>query len=106
MTETVFKAQRLSDLKVYIAKIMCSPKVVIRKQEIISRTKTVLCAASQKEDTEQGRIRIVRVESDVLKRSGATLLTVERSSPEQRQSWTPDSTQVRKPGSRPSAFEH
>ncbi len=105
MTKTVFKVQWLSDLKVYITKIMCSPKVIITKQEIINLTKTVLCAVPQKEDTEQGQIRIVRVEADVLKRSGATLLTVERSSPEQRQSWTPDSTEVRKPRSHPSAFE-
>nr|XP_020467229.1 uncharacterized protein LOC109966618 [Monopterus albus] len=49
----------------------------------------------EKGDTEQGKIRIVHVEEDVLKRSGAKLLTVEQASPEQRQLWTPDSTQQR-----------
>ncbi|KAI3367261.1 hypothetical protein L3Q82_008148 [Scortum barcoo] len=53
---------------------------------------------AKKEDTEQGQIRIVHVEEDVLKRSGATLLTVEKSSPEQRQSWTPDSTEWERQG--------
>lgn len=50
-------------------------------------------AEAEKEDTEQGQIRIVHVEEDVLKRSGAQLLTVEQSSPEQRLSRTPDSVQ-------------
>lgn len=53
----------------------------------------MICGVSQSEDTEQGQIRIVRMGEDVLKRSGATLLTVER------RSWAPDSTQVS-----PSAF--
>lgn len=58
-------------------------------------TEPVRCAFSQKE--EQGQIRIARVEEDVLRRSGATLLTVEQSSPEQSQAPTPDVTQVRIP---------
>ncbi|XP_023280214.1 uncharacterized protein LOC111668393 [Seriola lalandi dorsalis] len=52
---------------------------------------------AEKEDTEQGQIKIVHFKEDVLKRSGATLLTVEQSSPELRQSLTLDSAQVRKP---------
>lgn len=63
-----------------------------------------MCAASQKEQGEQGQVRIAHVGEDVLKRTGASLQTVEQSSPEQRQSWTPDSTQVRKPGGHPSGF--
>ncbi|XP_035850399.1 nesprin-2-like isoform X2 [Sander lucioperca] len=50
---------------------------------------------AEKDEMEQGRIRIVHVKEDVLKGSGASRLTVEQSSPEQRPSWTPDSTQQR-----------
>ncbi|XP_023277933.1 uncharacterized protein LOC111666721 isoform X1 [Seriola lalandi dorsalis] len=50
---------------------------------------------AEKEDTEQGQIKIVHFKEDVLKRSGATLLTVEQSSPELRQSLTLDSAQQR-----------
>ncbi|XP_005948911.2 nesprin-2 isoform X4 [Haplochromis burtoni] len=50
-------------------------------------------ATSEEAEEEQGQIRIARVEEDVLRRSGATLLTVEQSSPEQRQAPTPDITQ-------------
>nr|XP_029131758.1 nesprin-2 [Labrus bergylta] len=49
----------------------------------------------EKEDMEQGRIRIAHVEADVLKRSGAALLTVEHSSADQRKSRTTDSTEQR-----------
>ncbi|XP_034531278.1 nesprin-2-like [Notolabrus celidotus] len=52
----------------------------------------------EKEGGEQGQIRIAHVEQDVLRRSGAALLTVEHTSPEQRRSWTPESTKVRKQG--------
>ncbi|KAK2826777.1 hypothetical protein Q5P01_020991 [Channa striata] len=45
------------------------------------------------EETEQGQIRIVHVEEDVLTRSGATLLSVEQSSPEQAQSLAFGSTE-------------
>ncbi|XP_075304834.1 nesprin-2-like isoform X3 [Odontesthes bonariensis] len=38
------------------------------------------------EEEEQGQIRVVHLEVDILKRSGGTLQTVEPSSPEQRQS--------------------
>nr|XP_033497697.1 uncharacterized protein LOC117266566 isoform X2 [Epinephelus lanceolatus] len=48
---------------------------------------------AEKEQGEQGQIRIAHVGEDVLKRTGASLQTVEQSSPEQRQSWTPESTQ-------------
>nr|XP_019964757.1 PREDICTED: nesprin-2-like [Paralichthys olivaceus] len=41
---------------------------------------------AEKEDTEEGQIKIVHVEEDVLTRLGATLQTVEQSSPEQRHS--------------------
>lgn len=65
----------------------------------------VRCAFSQKE--EQGQIRIARVEEDVLRRSGATLLTVEQSSPEQRQAPTPDITQVKIPWTeKKEAYNH
>ncbi|KAM3595037.1 uncharacterized protein V6R79_017444 [Siganus canaliculatus] len=47
----------------------------------------------QTEDVELGQIRIAHVEADVLKKHGAALLTVEQSSPEQRKSWTPESSQ-------------
>eukprot|EP00064_Thunnus_orientalis_P020647 superscaffoldBa00005798_g20789 len=50
--------------------------------------------SAEAEREEQGQIRIVHVEEDVLKRSGAQLLTVEQSSPEQRLSRTPDSVQA------------
>ncbi|XP_013765128.1 nesprin-2-like [Pundamilia nyererei] len=53
-------------------------------------------ATSEEAEEEQGQIRIARVQEDVLRRSGATLLTVEQSSPEQRQAPTPDITQQRK----------
>ncbi|XP_028994248.1 nesprin-2-like isoform X3 [Betta splendens] len=53
----------------------------------------LLKSTSEEEDA-QGQIRIVHMEEDVLKRSGATLLTVEQSSPEQRQSWTPERSQL------------
>ncbi|KAG7509989.1 nesprin-2-like [Solea senegalensis] len=43
----------------------------------------------EKEDAEDGHIKIVHVEDDVLRRSGAALLTVERSTPEQRRSPDP-----------------
>ncbi|KAJ8411705.1 hypothetical protein AAFF_G00153430 [Aldrovandia affinis] len=41
----------------------------------------------QENDTEEGHIRIVHVEEDVLRKSGASLMTVEESSPAQRQTW-------------------
>ncbi|KAG7233816.1 hypothetical protein INR49_006550 [Caranx melampygus] len=41
----------------------------------------------------EGQIQIVHVEEDVLRRSGATLQTVEQTSPEQRQTWSPDAAQ-------------
>ncbi|CAG5866901.1 unnamed protein product [Menidia menidia] len=43
---------------------------------------------SEEAEEEQGQIRVVHLEEDVLKRSGGTLQTVEQSSPEQRQSRT------------------
>ncbi|KAI1895379.1 hypothetical protein AGOR_G00105680 [Albula goreensis] len=46
----------------------------------------------QQADTEEGRIQIVHVEEDVLKRSGAALLTVQGSSPAQRESWGSERT--------------
>ncbi len=39
---------------------------------------------------ESGQIQIVHVEEDVLKKSGATLMTVEQSTPEQRLTWISD----------------
>lgn len=51
------------------------------------------CVVRQSDQTE-GRIRLAHLEEDVLKRSGAALLTVERSA-EQR---SPDSPQVRSTG--------
>lgn len=45
---------------------------------------------------ERGQIQIARIESDVLKRSGAELLTVQRSSPELGTSRFPPNIQVRK----------
>jgi len=36
---------------------------------------------------ESGHIQIVHVEEDVLRKSGATLMTVEQSTPEQRLTW-------------------
>ena len=45
---------------------------------------------------EPGQIRIVHVKEDILKRAGAKLQTVEKASPEQRGSRSPDSTRVRK----------
>lgn len=54
-----------------------------------------LCCVTQSEGGEQGQIRIAHVEEDVLRRSGASLLTVEHSSAEQRKSWTPEGTTVR-----------
>lgn len=56
----------------------------------------------QMETLEQGQIRIARIESDVLKRSGAELQTVKRSSPEQAASRIPPNIQVRKRGSSPA----
>ncbi|XP_028420858.1 nesprin-2-like isoform X1 [Perca flavescens] len=50
---------------------------------------------AEKDDMEQGHIRIVHVKEDVLKGSGASRLNVEQSSPEQRPSRTPDSTEQR-----------
>ncbi|KAG7466266.1 hypothetical protein MATL_G00163020 [Megalops atlanticus] len=47
---------------------------------------------SQGSDGEDGHIRIVHVEEDVLRRSGASLMTVEESSPEQRLSWVLERT--------------
>uniref|UniRef100_A0A673ACF5 Nesprin-2-like n=2 Tax=Sphaeramia orbicularis TaxID=375764 RepID=A0A673ACF5_9TELE len=47
----------------------------------------------EREESE-GQIQIVRVKEDVLRRSGAELLSVERSSSEQRKSWTPDRAQA------------
>ncbi|KAK7884451.1 hypothetical protein WMY93_027574 [Mugilogobius chulae] len=44
---------------------------------------------SPSEEKEEGEIQIVHVKEDVLKRSGAELLTVEKSSPEQRESPCP-----------------
>ncbi|KAA8578683.1 hypothetical protein FQN60_017503, partial [Etheostoma spectabile] len=52
---------------------------------------------ANKDDLEQGHIRIVHVKEDVLKRTGASRLTVEQSSPEQRPSRTPCSTQLSVP---------
>lgn len=52
----------------------------------------------QMEKLEQGQIRIARIESDVLKRSGAELQTVKRCSPEQGASRIPPNIQVRKQG--------
>lgn len=53
---------------------------------------------------ETGEIQIVHVEEDALKKSGATLLTVEQSTPEQRLTWiserdahTPTEAQVHTP---------
>ncbi|CAJ1074541.1 LOW QUALITY PROTEIN: nesprin-2 [Xyrichtys novacula] len=46
----------------------------------------------EKGEGEQGQIRIAHVEEDVLRRSGAALLSVEHSSAEQRKSWTAEST--------------
>ncbi|XP_042357130.1 nesprin-2-like isoform X2 [Plectropomus leopardus] len=48
---------------------------------------------AEKDDVDQGEIRIVRVKEDLLKRTGASLQTVEQSSPEQRWSMTSESTQ-------------
>ncbi|XP_028298172.1 nesprin-2-like isoform X2 [Gouania willdenowi] len=45
------------------------------------------------EKEEPGQIQIAHVEEDVLRISGAALLTVEQTSPEQRQSWKPESTE-------------
>ncbi|XP_031728981.1 nesprin-2-like isoform X3 [Anarrhichthys ocellatus] len=50
-------------------------------------------AEAEKKDVEQGQIRVVHVKEDILTGSGASLLTVERSSPEQ----TPGSTQRERP---------
>ncbi|XP_041668040.1 microtubule-associated protein futsch-like isoform X3 [Cheilinus undulatus] len=52
----------------------------------------------EKGGTEQGQIRIAHVEEDVLRKSGAALLTVERSSAEQRRSWTPEGAKQREHG--------
>ncbi|TRY90471.1 hypothetical protein DNTS_015631 [Danionella cerebrum] len=42
---------------------------------------------TEEEPQENGQIQIVHVEEDVLKKSGATLMTVEQSTAEQRLSW-------------------
>lgn len=84
--------------------MMCRPKVFMCRKRDNQLNQKCHCAVSQKDEMEQGRIRIVHVKEDVLKGSGASRLTVEQSSPEQRPSWTPDSTQVRKLGSQPSGF--
>ncbi|XP_073690696.1 nesprin-2-like [Garra rufa] len=42
---------------------------------------------TEEETQESGHIQIVHVEEDVLKKSGATLMTVAQSTPEQRLSW-------------------
>ncbi|XP_054470233.1 nesprin-2-like [Anoplopoma fimbria] len=57
------------------------------------------------EDVDQGQITIVHVKEDVLTGSGASLLTVEQSSPEQRQTWTPDSPQRENPGEKTGSQE-
>ncbi len=43
---------------------------------------------------ESGQIQIVHVEEDVLKKSGATLMTVEQSTPEQRLTWISDKAAI------------
>ncbi|KAM9777590.1 nesprin-2 [Neosynchiropus ocellatus] len=52
-------------------------------------------SSPETEEMESGQIRIAHVKDDVLRSSGATLLSVERSSPEQRLSWSRDSSQQR-----------
>ncbi|XP_039458830.1 titin-like isoform X2 [Oreochromis aureus] len=69
------------------------------KAQSAQQTTTELkTSASEEAEEEQGQIRIAHVEEDVLRRSGATLLTVEQSSPEQRQAPTPDVTQRKHQG--------
>ncbi|KAG5857708.1 hypothetical protein ANANG_G00022250 [Anguilla anguilla] len=63
-------------------------------EEVIVPSPTLsILEEMQDNDAEVGQIRIVHVEEDVLKRSGASLLTVEvGSSPEQRLSWGSERT--------------
>lgn len=71
-------------------------KGTVTRFKILDVTKTVLSIISQEDGIEKGQVRIVHVEEDVLKKSGATLMTVEKSLPEQRQSWMPGRTEVRR----------
>ncbi|XP_068456284.1 rootletin-like [Clinocottus analis] len=62
-------------------------------------TKSSLEEAEEK-DVDVGQIQVVHVKPDVLTGSGASLQTVERSSPEQRQARSPEQTEARSPEQR------
>lgn len=59
------------------------------------RKKRLLGNVLQTEKLEEGQIHIARIESDVLKRSGAELQTVRHPSPEPGASRIPPNIQVR-----------
>lgn len=74
------------------------PTKTARKRYFTVQT-NIFDSVWQAEKLEQGQIRIARIESDVLKRSGAELQTVQRSSPEQLTSRIPPNIKVRKKSS-------
>ncbi|XP_068608267.1 nesprin-2-like [Brachionichthys hirsutus] len=95
-TLTVFSVvDRLQTLLLELEKkvpalfIQQPPTPVQTKAPALLQVRSSSSAEAENED-EQGQITVAHVEPDVLRRSGAMLMTVKPSSPEQRRTLTPD----------------